>query len=307
MIPDLDQIRKPLGIFAKQSESQRYIKNIRNLGDAWRRLSDEPVADCDKVIVETNFGLTVNFTPAGVEMSVDPVTEPTRSTADKEPTASTQATARHESTQKPSTSTEAGKIQEPAQDRYMATEPDVAKQEMYTSTQVAATQEPSQNPPGPTETDLAMQERFTTAKASTETQNLPTHPKTQEPEMPKQYRIWADFTTDFLLHAPDDEYVESADLLQSASCPPSLLELYDAWVATYNDNFDIRLNQTGDFKASIFATAAGHVAWAVAGYFLAWRIAMAPDVDWIAYNAGGKEWILQKGQGEETKLTKEFF
>lgn len=75
MIPDLDEIRKPLSMFAKQSESQRYIKNIRILCDAWRRISDEPVADCDKVILETNFGLTVNFTSAGVEMSVNPVTE----------------------------------------------------------------------------------------------------------------------------------------------------------------------------------------------------------------------------------------
>jgi hypothetical protein len=105
-----------------------------------------------------------------------------------------------------------------------------------------------------------MQEPSITTKASTETQDLPAHPEAGEPERPKQYRIWADFTTNFLWHASDDEYVESADLLQSASYPPSLLELYDAWVATYNDNFDIRLNQIGDFKASIFVTAAEHVA-----------------------------------------------
>ncbi|KAJ5333179.1 uncharacterized protein N7506_006962 [Penicillium brevicompactum] len=50
-----------------------------------------------------------------------------------------------------------------------------------------------------------------------------------------------------------------------------------------------------------------HVAWEVAGYFLAWRIAMAPEVESIEFPAGPKKLLLQKDKGLETKFTMEFF
>ncbi|CAI7670499.1 unnamed protein product [Penicillium bialowiezense] len=331
---DLEEIRKPLSVFAKQSESQRYIKNIRNLGDAWRRLSDqdEPLAECDRdsILIETHFGLNMEIAPAGVEIFVVPVTESTESTTEQDSTViSAQATPAHDATKEPRTfaetelatkkatvSTQAIEIQEPKQEPSMATkpnsmegpsiltEPGVATKESDPSTQTTVIHEPAQEPPIPTEIDLAMQEPSMPTKEDTQTQKSP---RFGSGERTKKYRIWADFCTDFLWHAPDDNPMESADLLESPSYPPSLLELYDAWVDTYNDSFERRLNKTGDFKASVFANTSENVAWEVAGYLLAWRMAMSPDVESIEYNAGGKEWMLQKDKGEETKLTKEFF
>lgn len=101
--------------------------------------------------------------------------------------------------------------------------------------------------------------------------------------------------------------IESQELLDSPSFPPSLLGLYDAWVETYNENFDRRLNKPGDFQASVFPTRSESVAWDVAGYLLAWRITMAPEIDRIELSAGSRKWILRKDSGEETKLTREFF
>ncbi|PYH86448.1 hypothetical protein BO82DRAFT_360751 [Aspergillus uvarum CBS 121591] len=38
---------KPLAVLARQPQSQRCIKAIRNLGDAWHRLTDEPLSELD--------------------------------------------------------------------------------------------------------------------------------------------------------------------------------------------------------------------------------------------------------------------
>ncbi|RAL06714.1 uncharacterized protein BO97DRAFT_447369 [Aspergillus homomorphus CBS 101889] len=49
----------PLAVLSRQPQSQRYIKAIRNLGDAWRRLVDESLSESDtnSTLVETNFDL----------------------------------------------------------------------------------------------------------------------------------------------------------------------------------------------------------------------------------------------------------
>ena len=71
---------KPLDVFCSQSQSQRYIKTIRNLGDAWRSLAEKPLTESDKnsVLVETNFDFVLKITnalegqqskPTTVEMS----------------------------------------------------------------------------------------------------------------------------------------------------------------------------------------------------------------------------------------------
>lgn len=55
MPPDL---LKPLAAFCTQSKSRRFIKTVRNLGDAGRNLSEQPSFEhTDAVVIETKFGL----------------------------------------------------------------------------------------------------------------------------------------------------------------------------------------------------------------------------------------------------------
>ncbi|KAJ5352179.1 hypothetical protein N7541_002997 [Penicillium brevicompactum] len=266
---DINEIRRPLSVFAKQSESQRYIKNIRNLGDAWRRLSDEPASECDEdsIFIETTFGLSLKITPTGAEISVAPIT----------------------------VSTEQGPL--------VSTDTDFLTNEDFLSAAM-------------TGRELPVSVQGTRKQELTE--EPPSSTKAKNSKRPKQYRIFPDFGTDFLWRESDDicrddsddDYcLDSEDLLKSPSFPPSLLELYDAWVKTYNGNFDRRLNKPGNFQASVFATVSESVAWNVAGYLLAWRITMAPEVDRIELSAGTKNSLLKKGKGreEDTKITKEFF
>lgn len=116
----LDDIRRPLGVFAKQAESQCYIKSIRNLGDAWRKLSDKPLPECDKntIFVEATFGLDIKFTPDEVEISVAGVTESTESIVSQEPSVSTEPGIELQTS-----------IQQSTNDRSFVTESEEAKQE----------------------------------------------------------------------------------------------------------------------------------------------------------------------------------
>ncbi|CAG8908080.1 unnamed protein product [Penicillium egyptiacum] len=90
---------RPLAVFCSQSQSQRYIKTIRNLGDAWRSLAEEPLSECDKnsALVETNFDFVLKITnaleeqrqsnPTLVEMSVrEPPMSTTTSPSTSQPT-----------------------------------------------------------------------------------------------------------------------------------------------------------------------------------------------------------------------------
>ncbi|KAJ5710918.1 hypothetical protein N7488_005074 [Penicillium malachiteum] len=83
-------ILRPLAVFCSQSQSQRYIKGIRNLGDAWRTLAEKPLPESDKnsVLVKTSFDFVLKITngqeeqrksnPTIVEMSTS---EPPSSTS----------------------------------------------------------------------------------------------------------------------------------------------------------------------------------------------------------------------------------
>lgn len=57
-------ILKPLAVFCSQSQSQRYIKTIRNLGDAWGTLAEEPITESDRkfAFIETTFDFTLRIT-----------------------------------------------------------------------------------------------------------------------------------------------------------------------------------------------------------------------------------------------------
>ncbi|KAJ6043638.1 uncharacterized protein N7446_001835 [Penicillium canescens] len=67
---------KPLGVFCSQSQSQRYIKTIRNLSDAWRSPAEKPLTESDKnsALVETNFGFVLKITNAVEEQQSEPTT-----------------------------------------------------------------------------------------------------------------------------------------------------------------------------------------------------------------------------------------
>ena len=126
---------------------------------------------------------------------------------------------------------------------------------------------------------------------------------------PRLYRIFADYGTDFLWRDPDDVRPEEGDTVLDpeevlASYPPSVLELYDYWVDTYTENFKTRLEETGDYNADLFLTVSEAVAWNVAGFLLAWRISMAPDVGGVEYEVGSSSYVLKKG--EETSVTLKF-
>ena len=56
--------------------------------------------------------------------------------------------------------------------------------------------------------------------------------------------------------------------------------------------------------AKVFLSASEEVAWNVAGYLLAWRIVMAPQIGSIRYSAGNSKYLLEKGN--ETSVTRTF-
>ncbi|PYH94578.1 hypothetical protein BO71DRAFT_398827 [Aspergillus ellipticus CBS 707.79] len=68
----LPPLLKPLAVFATDSHSQRYIKTVRNIGDAWRKLTDEPSPESKTTIIETTFDVTIklSYDPSSDELSV---------------------------------------------------------------------------------------------------------------------------------------------------------------------------------------------------------------------------------------------
>jgi hypothetical protein len=209
---------KPLGIFCTQSESQKYIKSVRNLGDAWRTLSEKP-AHLDTAFVETTFDLVLK--------------------------------AKTSATDKPCVSFEIPSFE-------------------------ATTDKPS----------IA-------------------------PELQRHYRIFADYGTDFLWrntndpdYSEDNTYVEAEEAL--SDLPPAVFQYYDAWVDTYTSNFKTRCNIPGDYSAPVFVDATDEVSWNIAGYLLAWRIAMAPHIGSVEYSAGNEKYLLKSGEGTEGALMEKF-
>lgn len=216
---------RPLAIFCSQSQSQRYIKAIKNLGDAWRTLSEQPLFESEKdsTCIETNFDFILRI-----------------------------------------------KI-------------DLEEQ---------------------------CQSKSTIVEMSTGEPLLPSTSKQSTPiRNPRHYRIFADYGTDFLWRDPDDVTPEEGDTALDpeevlASYPPSVLELYDAWVDTYTENFKKRREEPGTYHVTTFSTASEEVAWNVAGFLLAWRITMAPEVGRIEFTAGHSKYGLENGK--ETSVTLAF-
>ncbi|EAW12998.1 uncharacterized protein ACLA_014350 [Aspergillus clavatus NRRL 1] len=220
---------KPLALFCTQSQSQRYIQSVRNLGDAWRTLA-EPAnltgADAQTTLIETTFDLALRL----------------RKEDD--------GTNYHVSLQLPSLEEAAGE-----------------------EIKLQAPQQPSSTPS----------------------------------ESPRHYSIFADYGTDFIWlnendpnYSDDNTSVEASDAL--SDYPPVVFENYDAWVDAYSDNFKRRCEDTQNYSAHVFANAMEEIAWNVAGYLLAWRIALAPHVGSVEYSAGQEKYLLEKGKESEMTI-----
>jgi hypothetical protein len=145
--------------------------------------------------------------------------------------------------------------------------------------------------------------------------SMPTTPVSttppMQPDSARDYRIFADYGTDFIWRDPDDlrPELEEGDCMLEAeevlsSFPSSVFELYDAWVDTYTNNFRERREKTQNYGASTFATVSEEVAWNVAGFLLAWRITRSPEVGRMEFGVGGSKYYLKKRK--ETSVTLEF-
>ncbi|KAJ6148650.1 hypothetical protein N7497_010632 [Penicillium chrysogenum] len=234
---------KPLAVFCSQSQSQRYIKGVRNIGDAWRSLAEKPLSKSeeDSSLVQTNFDFVLKITNILEEQC------------------QSESTIVEMSAHEPSTSL------------------------LNVSSELSLSTKSS-------------------------TTSLSAGPSTST-ESPRHYRIFADYGTDFIWRDPDDLRPDEGDCMLEAeevlsTFPSSVLELYNAWVDTYTDNFSERRQKTENYYADVFLTASEEVAWNVAGFLLAWRITLAPQVGRIEFSAGCSKYLLEKGK--ETSATLQF-
>ncbi|KAI9924194.1 hypothetical protein MW887_007144 [Aspergillus wentii] len=140
---------------------------------------------------------------------------------------------------------------------------------------------------------------------------VPSHQSQSQPVEANQlrhYHIFPDFGTDFIWRNKSDPfysegaYIDSSEAL--ASFPSAVLEHYDKWVDTYSEYFKSRCDDTGDFDAAVFPNNREEVAWTVAGYLLAWRIALADEIGSVEYSPESTTYMLEKGK--ETEMTVAF-
>lgn len=122
----------------------------------------------------------------------------------------------------------------------------------------------------------------------------------------RYYTVNAEYGTDFLWYDDNDPehdkvFVEDiADEL--SSFPRTVLEHYESWVITYKSNFKASCYDNRYYSPSVFFTTAEDVAWNVAGFLLAWRIALALHVSAVVYLTGRKEYLLRKGDATDVTL-----
>ncbi|CAI7640095.1 unnamed protein product [Penicillium palitans] len=69
------KLLNPLAVFSRQSQSQKYIKSIKNVGDAWRTLSEEPCTGSDRTtVIETTFDFILKITTESDDLTVEMTT-----------------------------------------------------------------------------------------------------------------------------------------------------------------------------------------------------------------------------------------
>lgn len=60
----------------------------------------------------------------------------------------------------------------------------------------------------------------------------------------------------------------------------------------------MRVEDTGDEEASVFATVEEEVAWNIAGYLLAWRLTFAPEIGSAQYYGLGNSRSFVVGENQ---------
>ncbi|KAJ5459650.1 uncharacterized protein N7458_001202 [Penicillium daleae] len=126
-------------------------------------------------------------------------------------------------------------------------------------------------------------------------------------ELLRCYEIGPEYGTDFISEKPTYASHVGADLdsiTVLSSYPSCVRENYLKWVKTWEKKWQLRRGNTREFRSSVFFSAEEEVSWNVAGYLLAWRIAMAPDVGLVEYSTSRSQYILQTGK--ETSITMQF-
>jgi hypothetical protein len=138
----------------------------------------------------------------------------------------------------------------------------------------------------------------------------PEPPRSQKPhdELLQSYKIRPEYGTTFISEllpcAPDlvGGDLDSIEIL--SAYPPCVMEYYMMWVAEYNKGWRGRCKPSGRICENVFFSAEEEVSWNVAGYLLAWRIAMAPEVRSVEYSTRQSRYILKTGN--ETDITIQF-
>ena len=129
---------------------------------------------------------------------------------------------------------------------------------------------------------------------------------TSPPEAPRYYTVHAEYGTDFLWYDanhPRHGKVFVEDISDElSSFPRAVPKNYKTWVTTYNTNFKASCYDSRYSSPSVFFTTAEDVAWNVAGFLLAWRIALAPHVGSVTYLSDCKEYLLEKGNATDVTL-----
>ncbi|KAJ5457183.1 hypothetical protein N7530_012457 [Penicillium desertorum] len=69
------RLLKPLAVFSRQSQSQQYIQSIKNLGDAWRTLSEEACTESERTtVIKTTFDFVLKVTTEPDNFTVEMMT-----------------------------------------------------------------------------------------------------------------------------------------------------------------------------------------------------------------------------------------
>ncbi|PLB54529.1 hypothetical protein P170DRAFT_432172 [Aspergillus steynii IBT 23096] len=124
----------------------------------------------------------------------------------------------------------------------------------------------------------------------------------------RHYRIFSDYRALFIwrrandIGSGEDSNLKPEQFL--SRYPPAVHDLYDTWVRTFLHYFTERFNEMHEYPASVFPTVLEEIAWCVAGYLLAWRIAMGDGVGGVEFSAGDSTYLLAPGR--EKRATLEF-
>jgi hypothetical protein len=127
-------------------------------------------------------------------------------------------------------------------------------------------------------------------------------------ELLQSYKIRPEYGTTFISEtipcSPDfvGSELDSVEIL--SAYPPAVMEYYMMWVAEYNEAWRDRGKQSVNICENVFFSAEEEVSWNVAGYLLAWRVAMAPEVGSVEYSTRQSWYILKTGN--ETDITIQF-